>query len=155
MGRELLFDVPKEYAEILVETGKEGSNYKTIDDIVYGRSAAVWFTNIEHGKRHKALELMSYERNFRHSKFEDVRGIGYKRYDNYDGIDIPHVESIPSDYSKVMGVPISFLDKYCPEQFEIVGFRKGNDGKDLKVEGKDCYFRILIKAKGISDENNA
>ena len=69
----------------------------------------------------------------------------YERYDNYDAIEVPFTNAIPSDYEGVMGVPISFLDKYCPEQFEILRFRKGEDGKDLSVNGACPYFRILIR----------
>ena len=71
----------------------------------------------------------------------------YKKYDNYDAIDVPYIDAIPSDYDGVMGVPISFLGKYCPEQFEIVKFRHGHDGKDLRINGKCPYFRILIRHK--------
>lgn len=71
----------------------------------------------------------------------------YQRYDNYDAIDVPFSDAIPRDYDGIMGVPITFLDKYCPEQFEIVKFRKGNDDKDLSINGKCPYFRILIRKK--------
>lgn len=72
----------------------------------------------------------------------------YQKYDNYDAIEVPLVTAIPSDYNGVMGVPISFLDKYNPDQFEIIKFRHGNDDKDLRlVDGTCPYFRILIKRK--------
>ena len=88
-----------------------------------------WFTSIEHGRRHQPLELMTMEDNL---KFNNHKGkITYPKYDNYDAIEVSFVDAIPKDYDGVMGVPISFLDKYNPEQFEIVAFRKGNDGKDL------------------------
>ena len=80
-----------------------------------------WFTNLEHGRRHQPLQLMTMEDNIKFSKHKEVQGIGYQKYDNYDAIEVPFTDSIPSDYDGVMGVPISFLDKYCPEQFEIVG----------------------------------
>ena len=69
----------------------------------------------------------------------------YPKYDNYDAIDVSKVNEIPIDYNGVVGVPITFLDKYCPTQFEIIKFRKGDDDKDLSVNGKTPYFRILIK----------
>lgn len=69
----------------------------------------------------------------------------YPKYDNYDAINVDRVKDIPYDYNGVMGVPISFILKYCPEQFEIVKFRKGNDDKDLAINGKTPYFRILIR----------
>ena len=90
-----------------------------------------WFTNLEHGRRHEPLQLMTMKDNLRFSKHKEIRENGYRKYDNYDAIEVPYTDAIPSDYEGVMGVPISFLDKYCPEQFEIVEFRKGNDGKDL------------------------
>jgi hypothetical protein len=71
----------------------------------------------------------------------------YKKYDNYDAIEVPFTDAIPSDYNGVMGVPVSFLDKYNPDQFEIIKFRKGNDEEDLSINGKCPYFRILIKHK--------
>lgn len=80
-----------------------------------------WFTNIEHGRRHNPIPLMNMSDNIKFSKHKQIRGQEYKKYDNYDAIEIPFVDSIPSDYKGIMGVPISFLDKYCPEQFEIVG----------------------------------
>lgn len=95
---------------------------------------AVWFTNLEHKKRNEELYL--------NAKYNpDV----YFKYDNLDAIEVSKTNNIPSDYSGVMGVPITFLDKYNPEQFEIVGFRKGVDGKDLRLGGKDLFSRILIK----------
>jgi len=83
-----------------------------------------WFTNIDHGRRHQPLALMTEADNKKYSKHKDVNGIGYRKYDNYDAIEVPYTDAIPSDYAGVMGVPISFLSKYSPEQFEIVGITK-------------------------------
>ena len=81
-----------------------------------------WFTSIEHGRRHEPLPLMSMADNLRFSKHKELKGkAAYDRYDNYDAIEVPFTDAIPSDYDGVMGVPISFLIKYCPEQFEILG----------------------------------
>lgn len=81
-----------------------------------------WFTNIDHGRRHQPLPLMSMEDNLKFSKHKEIRRKKeYDKYDNYDAIEVPFTDAIPSDYDGVMGVPISFLDKYNPEQFEIVG----------------------------------
>ena len=109
-----------------------------------------WFTNIEHGRRHQPLPLMTMEDNLRFSKHKEIKGTReYKRYQNFDAIEVPFTDAIPSDYNGAMGVPISFLDKYSPDQFQIVKFRHGNDGKDLRLEDGTCpYFRILIKHKG-------
>lgn len=80
-----------------------------------------WFTNIEHGKRHQAMQLMTMADNLKFNNQIIKDPTSYQKYDNYDAIEIPRTDGIPSDYIGVMGVPISFLDKYCPEQFEILG----------------------------------
>lgn len=95
-----------------------------------------WFTNLDHAKRHKRIELT-----------KEYSPELHKRYINYDGINVDKLEDIPKDYNGAMGVPITFLHKYCPEQFEIIKFRKGDDGKDLELEDKTPYFRILVKAR--------
>ncbi len=83
---------------------------------------SIWLTNLDHGRRHQPLSLMTMENNLRYSRHKEIKGkAAYDRYDNYDAIEVPFTDAIPSDYPGVMGVPISFLDKYNPEQFEIVG----------------------------------
>ena len=105
-----------------------------------------WYTNLDHGRRHQPLPLMSEPDNIKFSKHKEVKGVGYRRYANFDGIDVPFTDAIPSDFDGVMGVPITFLTKYNPDQFELVKFRKGDDEKDLRLEDGTCpYFRILIK----------
>jgi hypothetical protein len=79
----------------------------------------IWFSNLDHGRRHQPLSLMTMEENLKFNKA--VKDVGYQKYDNYDAIEVPRVDAIPSDYDGVMGVPITFLDKYNPDQFEIVG----------------------------------
>ena len=119
---------------------------RDVGGVIYLRSPSVWYTNIEHGRRHQPLPLMTMEDNIKFSRRKQVQGKEYQRYDNYDAIEVPFTDAIPSDYPGVMGVPISFLDKYCPEQFEIIKFRHGNDDKDLRLKNGKCpYFRILIK----------
>lgn len=120
-----------------------------------------WFTNIEHGRRHQPLSLMTMKDNLKFNK--KMKGkAAYDRYDNYDAIDVPFTNAIPSDYDGVMGVPISFLDKYCPEQFEIVnandyktnplvadkphGLIKDKDGT-VVGDPTPRYARILIRHK--------
>ena len=106
----------------------------------------IWLTNLEHGRRHQPLALMTMEDNLRYNK--KMKGKeAYERYDNYDAIEVPFTNAIPSDYEGVMGVPISFLDKYCPEQFEILG-----NEYDLNIErgrgyvkGKRMYSRLFIR----------
>lgn len=80
-----------------------------------------WFTNIDHGRRHQPLKLMTIEDNIKFSKHKEIKGKEYQHYDNYDAIEVPFTDAIPCDYDEAMGVPISFMDKYCPEQFEILG----------------------------------
>lgn len=118
-----------------------------------------WFTNLDHGRRHKPLKLMSMVDNLRFNK--KLKGKdSYDHYDNYNAIEVPYTDSIPCDYDGVMGVPVSFLDKYSPEQFEIVGatesegrgFSEGLWDANSKVSqplinNKRVYKRIFIKHK--------
>ncbi|MCC8119943.1 MAG: adenine-specific methyltransferase EcoRI family protein [Bacteroidales bacterium] len=101
-----------------------------------------WFTNIEHGRRHEPLSLLTMAQNIRFSKHKEIKGKEYLRYDNYDAIEVPFTDAIPSDYEEMMGVPISFIDKYCPEQFEIIGMAKrgaGDPSLRSKVYTKSDY----------------
>ena len=101
-----------------------------------------WFTNIDHGRRHEELPLMTMEDNIMYSRHNEVKGKQYQHYDNYDAIEVPFTDAIPCDYDGVMGVPISFIDKYCPEQFEIIGMAKrgaGDPALKSKVYTKDDY----------------
>ena len=109
----------------------EGKTEKVVDGKKIINVPSVWFTNIEHGRRHQPLRLMTIADNIKFSKHKEVRGIGYRKYENYDAIEVPFTDAIPSDYDGVMGVPKSFVDKYCPEQFEIVGCAEGESGKEL------------------------
>ena len=93
----------------------------------------VWMTTIEHGRRHQPLSLMTQEENLKFNKA--VKDVGYQKYDNYDAIEVPRTDAIPSDYDGVMGVPISFLDKYNPDQFEIMG--NMDDHADMKRLGAE------------------
>ena len=93
---------------------------------------------------------MTMADNIKFSRHKDIRGKRYQHYDNYDAIEVPHTDAIPSDYDGAIGLPISFLDKYCPEQFEIVGvFNHGSDSEfDLAkpiLNGKELYTRIAIR----------
>ncbi len=95
-----------------------------------------WFTNLDIKQRHESMILV-----------KKYNSTDYPHYDNYDAIEVSKTADIPCDYAGVMGVPITFLDKYNPEQFEIIKFRKGDDDKDLSINGKCPYFRILIRNK--------
>ncbi|MCL2074593.1 MAG: adenine-specific methyltransferase EcoRI family protein [Marinilabiliaceae bacterium] len=127
---------------------------KEIDGEKVNRVPGVcWFTNIEHGKRHKPLSLNTMAVNL--SENSKMKGKdSYDRYDNYDAIEVPLIKLIPSDYDGIMGVPISFLNKYCPQQFEIVGSAEDKDyylivfGKNkgrITIEGHQPFKRIFIK----------
>lgn len=118
-----------------------------------------WFTNLDHGRRHQPLPLMTMEDNLRFSKHKQIKGkAAYDHYDNYDAIEVPFTDAIPSDYDGVMGVPITFLDKYNPEQFEIIGMCENLDLYNLKTkvystqECKEAYM-AKFKKNGTYDLN--
>ena len=119
----------------------------------------LWFTNLDHGKRHQHLPLMTMQDNVKFSKHKEIKGKEYQKYDNYDAIEVSYTDAIPSDYNDVMEVPITFLDKYNPEQFEIIGasdngvvdemyklphFKSHNEPY---INGQKVYKRIFIKRK--------
>jgi len=131
-----------------------------------------WFTDLDHGRRHQPLPLMTMADNLKYSKHKEIKGKkSYDVYDNYDAIEVPFTDSIPSDYDEAMGVPISFLDKYSPEQFEIMGITDRDNNSGLKTreyteedvpnpgdlnrrgvikigsEYKSTYARLLIRRK--------
>ena len=115
--------------------------YSADSQLVHFRNTT-WFTNVDHGRRHEPLRLMTMADNLKHSKRKVVRELGYRKYDNYDAIEVPFTEAIPSDYPGVMGVPISFLDKFNPEQFQIIGMAKrgaGDPALKSKVYTVDDY----------------
>lgn len=120
------FEVGEGYRYTREENGKKFGRVKSIS----------WFTNLEIKKRHEELLL-----------YREYDPKKYPKYTNCDAINIDKVSDIPKDYNGLMGVPITFLGCYNPEQFEIIKFRKGDDGKDLMLEDKQPYFRILIKRR--------
>jgi hypothetical protein len=151
MGADILFDVPDDFAKNTIAGKKEGSTYRIVNGVVKGRSQAVWFTNLNHKKRNEFLKLYA---NYNEKEFS--------KYDNYDAIEVSKVSEIPQDYDGVMGVPITFLDKYNPEQFEIIDglnrytlldvagknqWAKDNHLHLTEINGKSTYFRVLIERK--------
>ena len=120
----------------------EGKTDKIINGKRFVNVPSIWFTNLDHGRRHEPLPLLTMEDNIIYSKHKEIKGKQYVHYENYDAIDVPYSDAIPSDYEGLMGVPISFLDKYCPEQFEIIGQTQGDSGKEL---GLKPYPRELKK----------
>ena len=150
-----MFNVPDDYPLEAAGCGVDERGNKFI------RVKGVrWLTNIEHKRRHQNITYMSMADYIRYSKHKEIRGAGYRRYDNYDAIDVPYSDSIPIDYDGVMGVPITFLDKYNPDQFEILGSSSqlagsiiGGDGQIKEnpgrfyVNGKRLYDRIAIRRR--------
>jgi len=163
-----------------------GMYFKVPDDFVYAASykfereingekvnrvpGVCWYTNLDHGRRHQSIPLMTEADNIKFSKYKEVLGVGYQKYANYDAIEVPYTLAIPSDYDGIMGVPISFLDKYSPDQFEILtngdnrdemaalGVTKlgpeyvGNAGRvklGLAKTHKAAFKRILIKHRKV------
>lgn len=146
------FRVPDSYPldAAKFRTDEEGNNYISVKGVR-------WFTNIQHGRKNEPLPLMTMDDNLRFNKRIMGNPNSYKTYDNYDAIEVPITAGIPSDYEGVMGVPISFLDKYCPDRFEIINFKYGDDGKHLRYTlddgtSKTPYVRILIQHKTQSEQ---
>jgi len=144
-NKDMLFISPEKiYPSKLPSTAT-----RVVDGVAYLRSPSIWLSSLDHGRRHQPLPLMTMEENLKYSKHKEIKGKkAYDKYGNCDAIEVPFTDAIPSDYSGAMGVPISFLDKYNPEQFEIIKFRHGDDGKDLRLKDGTCpYFRVLIRHK--------
>lgn len=148
MGRWISgFIVPEDYPLYGTEAriNEEGQR-------IVATNNCLWLTNLDHGRRHRPLELMTMADNIKFSKHKQVREGKYPHYDNYDAIDVPFTDSIPDDYDGVMGVPVTFLDKYNPEQFEIKGLDRYVEdnphyGHRFTINGKETYARILIRRK--------
>ena len=144
-GKDMLFDVPEDYATELVRNKKEGSAYRLVDGVIKGRLGnAVWFTNLDYKKRHEDLIL--------YKKYSPDE---YPKYDNYDAINVDKTADIPVDYAGEMGVPITFLDKHNPSQFEIIGMDRpliteltGKQSR-FKIKGKEIFARIVIRNRRI------
>lgn len=175
LNQDMYFNIDKSYQQWLLANKKEGSAYKIIDGIVMGRLAsACWFTDIDHGKRHAPLSLDTMMHNLKYNKklkkklIEDYGITDYPCYDNYDALEVPFIECIPSDYDGIIGVPVTFMDKYNPDQFEIIwqasgntracappdilarlGYRKNVEdrGGCGVINGKRIYSRIFICPK--------
>lgn len=159
---DMVFGVPKGTDIKDADRQKaERMGYPADDEYDYTRLGnSCWFTSIEHGRRHQPMDSMTEADNIKYSKHKEVRGVGYRRYDNFNAIDVGFVDAIPSDYFGLMGVPISFLDRYNPDQFEIVGmsaygqvpnedkipFKEGHHRP--YVGGVAVYQRLFIRRKG-------
>ncbi|MBO5351618.1 MAG: adenine-specific methyltransferase EcoRI family protein [Alistipes sp.] len=156
---DMVFGVPKGFPVKDSDRAKAAKLGYIGDYTRLGNSC--WYTNLDHGRRHQPLPLMTMADNLKFSKHKEIKGkAAYDRYDNYDAIEVPYTDAIPSDYEGAMGVPISFLDKYCPEQFEIIGATE-SEGKGFSnglwdnhykttqplVDGERIYKRIFIRKK--------
>lgn len=152
MGRWISgFIVPKSYDLFGTEARIDEDGNRVVST-----NNCLWLTNLDHGRRHQPLSLMTMTDNKRFNKKISKNEYCYKKYDNYDAIEVPYTDAIPSDYDGVMGVPITFLDKYNPDQFEIVGCsydygRPDSWNKNINmsgtINGAAIYKRILIKHK--------
>ncbi|OOS24650.1 adenine-specific methyltransferase EcoRI family protein [Moraxella pluranimalium] len=154
-GNDMVFAVPKG-TEVTESDRKKAERLGYIGDYTrLGNSC--WFTSLEHGRRHQPLQLMTMDDNLKFNKKLDGKN-AYQQYDNYNAIEVPFTNAIPADFDGVMGVPISFLDKYCPEQFEILGMCENEDLYNLKTkvytsqEKSNAYFAKFGK-KGNYDLN--
>lgn len=129
------FIVPAHYELYGTETRIDDDGNRIISP-----NNCLWLTNLDFHKRHEELVLT---KSYIGNESE------YPRYDNFDGINVNKTKDIPADFSGYIGVPITFLHKHNPDQFEVIRFRKGDDGKDLSINGKCPYFRIIIRRKGL------
>ena len=119
---------------------------------VFEAARTYWYTNLDHGRRHQPIPLMNTADNLKFSKHKELKGKEiYDKYDNYNAIEVPFTDAIPSDYEEIMGVPSTFIEKYCPEQFEIVGMCENLDLYNLKTkvytteECQQAYFAKFRK----------
>ena len=103
-----------------------------------------WYTNLDHGRRHQPLPLMTMADNLKFSKHKEIKGKkSYNQYDNFDAIEVPFTDAIPSEYDGMMGVPVTFLDKYNPDQFEILGYEYSDE-----LRTKVYPVQIQVDKKG-------
>ena len=150
MGRWISgFIVPKSYELYGTEARIDDEGNRII-----ATNNCLWLTNLEHGKRYQTLPLMTMNDNIKFSSHKNVKGKDYDKYDNIDAIEIPFTDAIPSDYDGIMGVPITFLDKYSPDQFEIIGQMVTTKVDEYNfgypyVNGKKKFARILIKHRNL------
>lgn len=149
-GKNQTFRVPDTYplsgTELYI--GADGKKYISV-------AGTAWFTNIEHGRRHQPIPLMTYEDNIKYSSHKEIRNKGYFKYDNYNAIEVPYTDAIPSNYDGNMGVPITFIKYYCPEQFEILGLapERAKLGEE-KNQIKKYTFAIQHNPDGSEQSGN-
>jgi len=132
-----IYQAPNYYEQKNIFTGTDGNKYAKMGN-------TSWFTNLDHGRRHQPLKIMTMEANLKYSKHKEIKGKkAYDKYDNYDAIEVPFIDAIPSDYDGIMGVPISFLNKYNPDQFEILGAtQRGCHDEVPDTKKYDNYWEV-------------
>jgi len=148
-SKDILFIAPKD-ADL---SDKPKTAIRVVDGVTYLRSPSMWITNLDHGRRHQPLSLMTIADNLKFNKKMKWK-TSYDRYENFDAIEVPFTDAIPRDYNGVMGVPISFLDKYSPEQFEIIGLGIANLGLAIGVKPyKPAHkkYRKEVQKRGTVD----
>ena len=145
---DMVFGVPKGTVVAPADKAKAARLGYVGDYTRLGNSC--WFTNLEHGRRHQPLQLMTMADNLRYSRHKEIKERGYLHYDNYDAIEVPFIDAIPCDHDGVMGVPITFLDKYCPEQFEIIGSEKQNEGIRTKIYPEQIQVEVSGKRSNVT-----
>lgn len=175
-SKDMVFEVP-EGANVKQKDREKAARMGYVGN--YTRQGnACWFTNLDHGRRHQFLQMMTMEENLKYSSYKDLKQNGYFKYDNYDAIEVKYTKSIPSDYFGVMGLSPSYLSKHNPEQFEIVGcslldckpikecipptdtYDKGGNTcyQTVGTHHKRLFSRIFIRRRnhenGIENENN-
>lgn len=156
---DMVFEVPK--GTKIAESDKlKAAKLGYVGDFTrLGNSC--WFTNIDHGRRHQILELMTYKDNIKFSRHKEIKNHGYDKFDSYDAINVPYTDAIPSDYEGLMGVPISFIHKLNPTQFEIIdgigrySVMNNEESKKTKkylsmIDGKAKFFRVIIRKKKLN-----
>lgn len=130
----VFFEVPDWYAEQLKADPNrkegQGNSYKIVGDKVLAEVNACWYTNVDIDKRHEPLLLVE--------KYSPEK---YPKYDNYDAIDVSKTDKIPCDYNGLMGVTMTFLEKYNPDQFEII------DKLSPILNGRNLYARIIVRRR--------
>ncbi|MCM3780621.1 adenine-specific methyltransferase EcoRI family protein [Microbacterium hydrocarbonoxydans] len=142
---DMVFGVPKGAVVKEADRAKaERMGYPSDEKNDYTRLGnSCWFTNIEHGRRHEPMQLMTMADNLKFNRklIKSLGGsVSYQKYDNFDAIEVPHTDAIPSDFDGVMGVPITFLDKFNPDQFEIVDLSRYAKTRGMSKEFVDDYY---------------
>lgn len=155
-GTDMVFGVPE--GSTIAESDRQKAEKLGYRGNYTRLGNSCWYTSIEHGRRHEPLPLMTMAENIKFSRHKEIREHGYQRYDNYDAIEVPYTDAIPSDYVECLGVPVSFLDKYDPSQFMIIGATE-SEGKGFSaglwepksgvaqavINGKRLYKRLFIR----------